>query len=359
MPLIFVAVAHAADEYVYDRIWSYANLYENSSNMFIQRFVLSGRLQIDAAWFDADQGYYNDLLWRRFRFGFKTEMFQNWVLHIEGDWDFNENLGDTYSRITDAYVGWHPLKGWNIKLFKQSAGFTLDGETSSTKLLTVERNNLTNNLWFTPEYYTGISITGKADEQWTGKAGMYSSDGSDEISGFRAAFFTLLSLGRNFAGNIGLDTALVRIDYVYNEEDEDADTRDFSHVVSLVSKWEKNQWGLMTDITAGWGYGGQSDLWGFVVMPVYDVSSRIQLVFRYTYLKSTDENGVRLNRYEDRIVGGRGDEYNEVYGGLNVFIYGHKLKWQTGLQYSDMADGAADGGEYKGWGITTGLRIYW
>jgi phosphate-selective porin OprO/OprP len=42
-----------------------------------------------------------------------------------------------------------------------------------------------------------------------------------------------------------------------------------------------------------------------------------------------------------------------------VFFYGHKLKWQTGLQYTRMDDEADDGGEYDGWGITTGLRIYW
>ena len=94
-------------------------------------------------------------------------------------------------------------------------------------------------------------------------------------------------------------------------------------------------------------------------MPSYDITPHIQLVFRYTYLKSVDNNGVRLGRYENEIVKGRGDEYNEIYGGLNVFFYGHKLKWQTGLQYSTMKDAADDGGEYEGWGLTTGLRVSW
>jgi phosphate-selective porin OprO/OprP len=42
-----------------------------------------------------------------------------------------------------------------------------------------------------------------------------------------------------------------------------------------------------------------------------------------------------------------------------VYFYGHKFKWQTGLQYASMKDDADDGGEYKGWGLSTGLRFYW
>ena len=94
-------------------------------------------------------------------------------------------------------------------------------------------------------------------------------------------------------------------------------------------------------------------------MPFYDVSELVQLVGRYTYLSSDHGNGLVFNRYEDKIAQGAGDEYHEIYAGLNLFFYGHKLKWQTGLQYAQMDDKADDGGEYDGWGITSGLRIYW
>jgi phosphate-selective porin OprO/OprP len=351
--------AQTTGESSFDKVWSYATLYDNKDNRFIQKFDLSGRLQIDAAWFDADQGEFDDVLWRRFRFGFKTILFQDWVLHIEGDWDLNKSFGESYNRLTDAYIGWHPGNNWNLKILKQSAGFTLDGATSSKKLLTLQRNNLTNNLWFTAEYFTGAAISGTAAKRWNYKVGMFSSDGSNELSHFDAAYFTLLSLGYNFAGDLELDEATIRVDYVYNKEDEDANTPDFSQVLSLVTKWERGDWGLWTDFSAGRGYASQSELWGVALMPFYDITQHIQLVFRYTYLKSNDDNGVRLGRYEKEIVKGRGDEYNEIYGGLNVFFYGHKLKWQTGLQYSTMKDAADDGGEYDGWGLTTGLRISW
>ena len=354
-----IATAQTAGEASFTKVWRYATLYDNKDNRFIQKFALSGRLQIDAPWFEADQGEFDDILWRRFRFGFKTLLFQDWVLHIEGSWDLNQSLGEAYERMTDAYIGWRPRKHLDLKILKQSAGFTLDGATSSKKLLTLQRNNLTNNLWFTAEYFTGVSVSGTTAQRWAYKAGFFSSDGSNELSYFEAAYFALLSLGYNFAEDLGLDNATIRFDYVYNQEDEDANTRDFSQVFSLVTKWKEDDWRLWTDFSAGQGYTGQSDLWGFALMPSYDIAPHIQLVFRYTYLKSTANNGVRLGRYEKEIVKGRGDEYNEIYGGLNVFFFGHKLKWQTGLQYSTLQDAAADGGENAGWGFTTGLRVSW
>ena len=71
------------------------------------------------------------------------------------------------------------------------------------------------------------------------------------------------------------------------------------------------------------------------------------------------DNGIRFARYENALESGRGDEYNEFYFGVNKYFYGHKLKWQTGVQYTTMDDNADDGGDYDGWGVTTGIRISW
>jgi len=168
-----------------------------------------------------------------------------------------------------------------------------------------------------------------------------------------------VSLGYQFAGMPESDSGTIRFDYVYNDEDPDAATRDFSQVLSLVTQWKIGPWGLRTDLAGGTGYAGQSDVWGVVLMPSFDFSPRIQTVLRYTYLSSAGDNGLRLARYANRIVQGRGNEYNEIYAGLNVFFYGHKLKWQTGLEYDSMRDDANDGGEYSGWGLSTGLRVSW
>jgi phosphate-selective porin OprO/OprP len=103
----------------------------------------------------------------------------------------------------------------------------------------------------------------------------------------------------------------------------------------------------------------ECDIWGLVAMPFYRSTEKLQWVARYTYLDSDGPNGLRLGRYERELVSGSGDQYQEAYLGANYFFYGHKLKWQSGLQYAEMKDRQADGGRYRGWAFTTGLRVYW
>ena len=268
--------ALAEEESGYDRFWRHATLYENADEGLVRSVALSGRLQAEGAYFDADQGDFDDSSWRRFRFGFKAGFAGDWVAQLEGDFDLNESFGDWYTRLTDAYVGWQPDESRDLRILKHSAGFTLDGATSSKKLLTLQRNNLTNNLWFTAEYFTGISLAGTVDKRWSYKAGLFSTDGDEEFSSFDASYFTLTSLGYDWAQDTGMDKAVVRIDYVHNDKDSDNNTRDFSNVVSLTSQWEKGSWGLWTDLSAGDGYFEQSDVWGISLMPFYNSSELIQ-----------------------------------------------------------------------------------
>jgi phosphate-selective porin OprO/OprP len=96
-----------------------------------------------------------------------------------------------------------------------------------------------------------------------------------------------------------------------------------------------------------------------MVMPFYNITSKLQAVTRYTHMESDGPNGIRPTGYEARVVPGRGDEFNELYLGANYFFYGHRLKVQTGVQFADMNDSANDGGEYSGVSWTTGIRVGW
>jgi len=94
-------------------------------------------------------------------------------------------------------------------------------------------------------------------------------------------------------------------------------------------------------------------------MPFVNITDKLQFVARYTVLDSSHSNGVLLGTYENRVVEGRGDLYNEGYAGANYYFYGHKLKLQSGLQYADMNDTANDGGAYSGLSWITGVRVGW
>jgi phosphate-selective porin OprO/OprP len=131
-------------------------------------------------------------------------------------------------------------------------------------------------------------------------------------------------------------------------------------VCSLNFTHEKGPFGLRGDFSAGDGFLGQSDIRGLALMPYYNFNENLQAVFRYTFVASDSDNGVRFARYESELVPGRrGDQYQEAYLGLNYLIYGHKLKLQSGVQYASMRDPADDGGAYDGFSWTTGLRLSW
>lgn len=263
LAVVPIALGEDLETPTFDRIWGYAELYENEENRFLQRFALSGRIQPESVWFDGDQGDFSDeFLWRRFRFGFKADIFRQWVLHIEGDFDLNRSFGDMYTRLTDAYVGWSPRRELNLKFLKQSVPFTLDGATSSKSLLTLQRNVLTSNLWFPLEYFTGIGAKGRVQERWIYHVGVFSSEDHNEVSSFDASLFTLFSIGHEFEPSERLDRGLIRIDYVYNQQHVNSGTRDLSQVLSLVSKWQTDRWGLWTDLSGGRGDAEQSDVWG-------------------------------------------------------------------------------------------------
>jgi phosphate-selective porin OprO/OprP len=148
-------------------------------------------------------------------------------------------------------------------------------------------------------------------------------------------------------------------DYVYNDRNAESNaTRSFENIGSLNFWLEEERWGIGADISAATGYGKQSDTWGFAIEPFYNITKDLQVVARYTHVESDGANGVRFARYENALTGGRGDEYDEVYAGLNYYIYGHKLKLQTGFTYTQMKDAANDGGALNGWTATTAFRIY-
>lgn len=349
----------------FDKVWSYLTLYDNSEGNF-QKLALSGRAQIDAVWLNPDGtgedgsslDNFNDTSWRRFRFGFVAEMFDDWKVHLEANFDLNEDPGDWYTNLTDAYIQFSPRKQFGIKVLKQSVGFTLDGATSSKRLLTMERNNLTNNLWFTAEYFNGVLASGTLAPGFSYKASLFSSGGDPELDWDGASWFTFWQLGYKVN-----DDLKVRLDYVYQDEDVNAATRDFEQVLSFVPQWQQGPWGVWGDLSMGKGLAdqGQEDVWGFHIKPFYDFNKNIQITVAYTYVDGEGENSVRLNRYDNRVdnVDDRGDRYQDIYAGINVYFYGHKCKWQTGLAWAKMDDSSADGNDYEGVTLSTGLRVYW
>jgi phosphate-selective porin OprO/OprP len=354
-----------------DDAWDKVVLYKNPDNPYIQKLAFTGRAQVDFATIEGEgdpaAGVTDKNLsydyggWRRLRGGLKATVFNDFTLHAEAD--FNPDEAPVYQKLTDVYIGWKPCEAFEIKAGKQGMGFTLDGTTSSKELITIDRNNLSNNLWFTNEYAPGVTVSGKIDK-WAYTAGVFSQGEEDgEFGNFDAGTSWLASLGYDLSGFTGAKESIVALNYVFNEETPSNPSlftnRSLGNILSLNYRYEKDAFGFRGDISYGDGFLGQSDMWGFVLMPYYNINDKLQAVFRYTFIESDSNNGVRFARYESEAVGNRGDQYQEAYLGLNYFIYGHKLKLQTGLQYVSMRDKADDGGAFDGLAWTTGIRLSW
>lgn len=343
----------------YDKIWKFAEWYNDDSNPVVQRVLFSGRYQHDFAAIGADQGDLDEWNVRRMRLGPRITLFRKYTLHAEVELNPQER-DPLYVRFTDFYLQWTKSGRLALTLGKQGIPFTIDGATSSKELLAIDRSNLSNNIWFPQEYIPGLSLSGRA-APWVYRVGVYSAgEANREFGEFNGGIVTLGLLGYDFAQPLGVKEALLTGNYVYQQADRrNTFTRQLDHIVSVNFKFETDKWGARTDVSTASGYLSQSDLWGLTAMPFVNITDKLQAVGRYTHLQSDDRNGVRLATYESRVVSGRGDQYNEGYLGANYYFYGHKLKLQTGLQWADMNDSANDGGAYSGTSWTTGLRVGW
>jgi phosphate-selective porin OprO/OprP len=345
---------------IYDKIWQQlTTIYDDSSNPVVQRVLFSGRFQHDFAAIGADQGDHDEWNTRRLRLGPRVTLFRTFTLHVEAELNPQE-MDPLYTRLTDAYLQWSRSGRLVVTAGKQGIPYTMDGATSSKDLLAIDRSNLTNNIWFPQEYLPGVSVSGRS-APWVYRLGVYSAGSANkEFGEFDGGAATLAVAGYDFAKALGVKEALLAGNYVHqNEDPNNTFTRQLQNIVSVNFKLETDRWGVRSDLSTATGYLRQSDLWGVMTMPFFNVTDKLQIVGRYTYLESDDPNGVQLATYENRVVTGRGDEYNELYAGANYYFYGQRLKLQTGVQVADMNDRADDGGAYSGVSWTTGLRIGW
>jgi phosphate-selective porin OprO and OprP len=348
----------------YDKTWArFTEWYVDDTNPVVQRVLLSGRFHYDFAQIDSDQGDHDEWNVRRLRIGPRITFLRKFTFHAEIELDpqrqrrLNEPF---YVRFTDFYLMFTKNPQMILTVGKQSVPFSLDGSTSSRELLTIDRSNSANNLWFPQEYIPGVSLSGRRTS-WVYRAGLYSSGAADrEFGEFSGGTFALMTVGRDFASGLGAREALLSGSYVYQSPHRDNTfTRQLEHIGSVNFRFEKPGWGARADVSMAKGYLGQSNMRAFQGMPFINVTNKFQLVGRYTFIDSDKPNGIRLAAYESRVVTARGDEYNELYLGANYYFYGHRLKLQTGLQFAEMDDQAHRGGAYSGLSWTTGLRVGW
>ena len=351
-----------AEESAFDKLWSLTTLYKSKTNPWVQKIAISGRYHGQYAMMDSDQGDYDDWENRRFRIGLSGQILQEVEFKAEMLGDLNEG-GDFYTGLTEVYLAWKPDDAFKLTVGKQKPRFTLDWDTSSREILTFERNIMLNN--FGIDYETGVAISGKKGN-FAYYAGAFNNDvgsagGEAEFGDLGGGFSYIASASYDLKDALGVDKAVLRGDFIHMEHDgNDELLTKFDNGLAASFNLKQGKAGLITE--AVYGEGDKGDMWGIYVMPTYDFTKKFQVVARYTYAHSGDDALRLQSRYERKADelsdGGNGESYQAGYLGVNYYLYGHKLKLMTGVEFSHM-NGGSDGGDYDGVTALAGVRIYW
>ena len=343
-----------SSESVLDALWDLPVLYSNKENPVLQEFRIIGRYQGQYAVVDSDQGNFDDWENRRWRLGASAKLFDR--VSIKGYINIDDDFNPFYKSMEELHMTVKVADALSISVGKQKPYWGYEWTTSSSKILTIERGLLTNQLL--PAKSSGVAAKGDVGG-FSYNVGIYSGDLDDEFGGFDGGTFYTASIGYDFSESSGMDKLGWRLDYLYNNQDPGdsaAKPYDNSWATSLVLGQ-----GDFTVVNEFLYATGQSpDAYGISIMPSYDITDKLQVVGRYQYAHG-DGDGIRAqSRYERKVPsitdGGRGEDYHAFYLGLNYYIHGHGLKLMTGLEYATL-DGGSDGGDYDGLSWVTGIRI--
>lgn len=358
------ATPDSAETAAFDEVWKLATLYKNESNPIFQEFKLRGRYHGQNHWTDADAG--DDEGWedRRSRFGFDAKLFEK-KLEARFDFQSNDEFEDVYDGLVDAYLRYKPDKNTSITVgrTKPLIGY-YDFLQSTNSQPTFERSQIFNQL--NVDRASGITAEGKVD-RFTWQAGLYSNsldtdrnDLDQAFGTFNAGWSATLGAGYDAKECLSIERADFRIDWLHSEHDADDNVlARYDDIVSFTFWAENNDWGLVTEAYGAFGgEGTDGDVFGFFIQPTYDViPGRLQLVSRYSFAAGDGADSVRAqNRYEVPVGAGRGDQYHAIYGGVQYFIHGDKLKLLAGAEYATL-DGGGNGGDYDGTTYLAGARF--
>lgn len=343
--------SQASDTSAYDDIWDALSLYKSDSG-FVNEFRVIGRyhgqIHLAEGEGDADSSFWEH---RRMRAGFRVSMLEK-ELTLNAEYQWNDLPAQYDSEMTDVYLEYKPKKdGINFRIGKWQPHFGYEFGTTSREIITFERTAFVNSLGinFTP----GVRVGGKHGKFSWSLAGF--SNLTDEYYGsFDGGASVLATVGYDISEVTGWDKSDLRLDYFHSDH-EAGDNRlaGFDDAVSLSFQGKKGAVGLNTDVILSQGSSG--DVVHLMLMPTYDITEKLQGVLRYSYSTGSESDTLRpLRRYESFLDAPRGDEYHSVYLGLNYYLYGHKLKLMTGVEYSHM-DGEKDADSFTAY---SGIRMY-
>lgn len=279
---------------------------------------------------------------RRFRPAIKLKMAHGLSFYGEVNIADGDTVGDgPFVNDWEAlYVEWEQDAFW-VRVGKQKQDFTIEDTESSKRIKTVERSAIVNETAGARPWGAVFGIEFLGMEHAFG-GWLYGSDaGSPQWIDFDS--------NGGFSYNLDIAAAEhtnVRFDYVYADnaggfEGSEGSAAvgygpEYEHAFSLGTESEFGPFGLIVNgvaaqnRSAGGGIPAGNDTWGAYVIPSYNLTEDLQLVFRYGYMDEGREQ--RPQRFDRRLPV---SNYHSFYGGFQYFICGDKLKVMAGYEYAE------------------------
>ncbi len=347
----------------FDFLWSVPVIYENDDNPYIQKVAFTGRYHGQVWGINSDFGSASGWENRRQRVGGVVEFFRTFDASITFNLNFDgENTGRFVQDYEDFRLRWRPNKMFNLEVGLYKVPITNEWRESSNRIVTIERSNFINTA--VPNKLGGVLATGEfatgEESGVTYGAGVYSATRDEDWA------YPTFDGGAVFYGGVGYnfnEHHTVRFDNaITNESPANNAVRPYNYTAALSYKGDflDSRLGLQSDLVTAIGQDEQPDLFGIIILPTFDLTEKVQLVGRYQYLVSDEENGVRLqSRYERRAPDlpiSSGNNYHALYGGVNYYIYKDRLKVMYGMEYSHME--LQQGGGFNSLTIVGALRVW-
>jgi phosphate-selective porin OprO and OprP len=356
-----------AEQSIFDKIWSLAQIYKDDTNPIIEEFDFTGRMQLDYFHNDYSSRGKNDFLEiRRFRLG-EDAFFAERHIEIKADLDtaldayHKERI--FYNRMTNLFVNFHVDDQFNVKVGKQEPHFGYGRMESDTLQPFFERTWFDDQIFNNPgnDYNSAVTIFGKIGN-FGYLASVISLNVDQEFGDFNGGQAYLAEINYDFKDVLHADRALWVLDYLHtNGLNANSNVFNALHnAVDTYMDYHKGPFGLVTELGYEDGTNTKGDVYMASIMPSYDITDKLQVEVRYTYMHGSDPNSITdLNRQTSTLGKFTGDRYNEGYLGLNYFIYGKKLRLMAGIQYNDLSGGTGAKAGESGWTSLVGIRMYW
>jgi phosphate-selective porin len=321
----------------------------------VTELKVRGRLHYQFGYAGSDDySDFSTLEWRRLRLGVSGKILDDWSFEIVG----RVQTTDSATKLEDAYLRYNGLDWTTISFEHLRPRFGAELNTSSSKIKTVERSNISNS--FDPGKITGLSFAGDYGI-FDYQLGAYNGESGDQRSSERTnlgnegvpEYLLNASIGLDFSENVGLDQLAFRLDYIDNSDDDGIDQvfgpeNAWAASVSLAS----GPFSFVAEYVQAELFNG-SELSGFYLMPSVRLSDKLEAVLRYETMEGDDGGTIRhQSRYARRVVasnpgvpsaGVRGEDYWALYGGVNYYV-NKSLKLMFGVEYAELDDIAGSNG---------------